>query len=152
MNLFVVSVLDIEFNLLNGTFKPYRKSNNDPIYVHNDPKHPLQVLKELPKAIGKQLSIISSSKWMFGSSKIEYEDPLKTRGYKEGLVYETMSVDKNDQNEKKIKDRIQYYLVQSAIISFCKDQYLGKYFLNYWTSVFQEDTKFISYLIRTRLN
>lgn len=47
------------------------------------------------------------------------------------LFLENNPVDKNDQNEKKIKDRIQYYLVQSAIISFCKDQYLGKYFLNY---------------------
>ena len=30
-NLFVVNFLDIQFNLLNGTFKPYRKPNNDPI-------------------------------------------------------------------------------------------------------------------------
>ena len=60
-NLFVVNFLDIQFNLLNGTFKPYRKPNNDPIYVHKDSNHPLELLKELPKTIGKRISTILSS-------------------------------------------------------------------------------------------
>ena len=30
-NLFVINLLHIQFNLLNSTFKPYRKPNNDPI-------------------------------------------------------------------------------------------------------------------------
>ena len=34
-NLFVVNFLDIQFNLLNGTFKPYRKPNNGPTYIEN---------------------------------------------------------------------------------------------------------------------
>ena len=51
-NLFVVNVLDIQFNVLNGTFKPYRKLNNDPIFVYKNSNHPPQVLKKLPKSIG----------------------------------------------------------------------------------------------------
>ena len=51
-NLLVVNFLDIQFNLLNGTFKPYRKLNNDPIFVHKNSNHPPQVLKKLPKTIG----------------------------------------------------------------------------------------------------
>ena len=51
-NLSVVNFLDIQFNVLNGTFKPYRKLNNDPIYVHKNSNHPPQVLKKLPKTIG----------------------------------------------------------------------------------------------------
>ena len=51
-NLFVVNFLDIQFNVLNGTFKPYRKLNNDPIYVHKNSNHPPQVLKKLPNTIG----------------------------------------------------------------------------------------------------
>ena len=61
-NLFVVNFLDIQFSILNGTFKPYRKPNNDPIYLHKDSIHPLQVLKELPQTISKQISTISSSR------------------------------------------------------------------------------------------
>ena len=51
-NLFVVNFLDIQFNVLNGTFKPYRKLNNDPIFVYKNSNHPPQVLKKLPKSIG----------------------------------------------------------------------------------------------------
>ena len=104
-NLFVVNFLDIQFNLLNGTFKPYRKPNNDPIYVHKYSNYPPQVLKELPKTIGKQISTISSSKEIFESSKIEYENALKISGYKDRLVYEKSSVNENDKNEKKKRKR-----------------------------------------------
>ena len=100
-NLFVVNFLDIQFNLLNGTFKPYRKPNNNPIYVHKDSNHPPQVLKELPKTIDKRISTISSSTEIFESSKIEYENALKISGYKDRLIYENSSVNKNDENEKK---------------------------------------------------
>ena len=100
-NLFVVNFLDIQFNLLNGTFKPYRKPNNNPIYVHKDSNHPPQVLKELPKTIDKRILTISSSTEIFESSKIEYENALKISGYKDRLIYENSSVNKNDENEKK---------------------------------------------------
>ena len=53
-NLFVITFLDIQFNLLKGILKPYRKPNNDPVYVHKDSNHPLQVLKELSKIIGNE--------------------------------------------------------------------------------------------------
>ena len=95
-NLFVVNFLDIQFNLLNGTFKPYWKPNNDPIYIHKDSNHPPQVLKELAKTIGKRTSIISSSREIFESSKMEYENTLKISGYKDRLVYEKSSVNEND--------------------------------------------------------
>ena len=104
-NLFVVNFLDIQFNLLNGTFKSYRKPNNDPIYVHKDSNHPPQVLKELPKTVGKRISTISSSKEIFESSKIEYENALKIIGYKDRLVYENSSVNENDKNENKKRKR-----------------------------------------------
>ena len=100
-NLFVVNFLDIQFSLLNGTFKPYWKPNNDPIYVHKGSNHLSQVLKELPKTISKRISTISSSKEIFESSKIEYENALKISGYKDRLVYENSSVNENDKNEKK---------------------------------------------------
>ena len=99
--MFVVNFLDIQFNLLNVTFKPYRNPNNDPIYVHKNSYHPPQVLKELPKTIGERILTISSSREIFESSKIDYENTLKISGYKDRLVYENSSVNENDKNEKK---------------------------------------------------
>ena len=107
-NLFVVKFLDVQFNLLNGTFKPYRKLNH-PIYAHKDSNHPPQVLIELSKTIGKQILTISSSKKIFESSKIEYESALKISACKGRIVYENSSVNENDTNEKKRKGYIIWY-------------------------------------------
>ena len=48
-DLFLLNFLDIQFNLLSGAFKPHRKRNNDPIYVHKDSNNPPQKLKETVK-------------------------------------------------------------------------------------------------------
>ena len=93
--------LDIHFNLFNGIFKPCRNPNTDPIYVHKDSNHTLQVLKEPLKIMGKQISTILSSQEIFERSKVEYEETLETSGYNETLVYENSSVDENYQKEKK---------------------------------------------------
>ena len=139
-NLFVVNFLDIQFNLLNGTFKPYRKPNNDPIYVHKDSNHPPQVLKELPKTIGKQISTISSSREIFESSKIEYENALKISGYKDRLVYENSSVNENDKNEKKKRKRniTWHNLPYSANVK----TYTGKIFFKLLNNHFPRGHKF----------
>ena len=100
-NLFVVNFLDIQFNPPNGTFKKYRKPNNDLISAHKDSNHP--PLKEQPKTIGKRISTTLSSKEIFDSSKVEHENALKISGYKDRLVYENSSVNENDKNEKKRK-------------------------------------------------
>ena len=69
--------------------------------MHEDSNYPPQVLKELPKTISKRILTISSSREIFESSKIEYENALKISGYKDRLVYENSSVNENDKNEKK---------------------------------------------------
>ena len=53
------------------------------------------MLKELPETIGKRISTISSSKEIFESSKIEYENALEISGY------ENSSMNENGKNEKK---------------------------------------------------
>ena len=63
------------------------------------------MLKKLPKTIGKRISTISSSREIFESSKIEYENALKISGYKDRLVYKNSSVNENDKNEKKKRKR-----------------------------------------------
>ena len=59
------------------------------------------MLKELLKTISKRISTISSSKEIFESSKIEYENALKISGCKDRSVYENSSLNENDMNEKK---------------------------------------------------
>ena len=67
------------------------------------------MLNELPKFIGKQISIISSSKEIFEIYKIEYENALKISGYKDILIYKNSSVNENDKKKKKRKRNTIWY-------------------------------------------
>ena len=53
LNLHVVHFIDIQFNLKTKSYKPYMKPNSVPVYVDKNSNHPSQILKELPKTIGK---------------------------------------------------------------------------------------------------
>ena len=69
------------------SYKPYRKLNNDPIYINKNSNHPPSILKQLPISIEKRLSEISSSEDMFNESKPLYENALKTSGYNVNFEY-----------------------------------------------------------------
>ena len=63
----VVQFLDVEFNLEKDTFKPFIKPNDVPNYVHHQSNHPPSVLKNIPAAINRRISALSSSEEMFES-------------------------------------------------------------------------------------
>ena len=86
MNLKTVNFLDVRFDLVNNTYQPYRKLNNEPIYIKRS-NHPPNILKELPKAINKRISDISCNENVFNNAKITYEKALKNSGFTEGFTY-----------------------------------------------------------------
>ena len=97
-------------------------------------------MKELLKTISKRISTISSSKEIFESSKIEYENALKISGYKDRLVYENSSVNENDKNEKKKRKRniTWHNLPYSANVK----TYTGKIFFKLLNNHFPRGHKF----------
>ena len=80
MNLKTVDFHDVRFDLVNNTYQPYRKPNNEPIYINKRSNHPPNILKELPKAINKRISDISCNENVFNNAKITYEKALKNSG------------------------------------------------------------------------
>ena len=64
-NLKSVDYLDITFDLNTGSYRPYRKPNNDTGYINAKSNHPPSILKQIPAAISKQISINSSNKQIF---------------------------------------------------------------------------------------
>ena len=69
------------------------------------------MLKELPKTIGKPISTISSSKKIFESSKIKYENALKISRYKDRLVYENSSMNENDKMRRRTESIILFGII-----------------------------------------
>ena len=83
----IVNYLDVTLNLNNGSYRPYKKPNEETNYIHVNFDHPPSILKQLPMSIGKQLSFSSLSKEIFEETVPYYEQYLSNCGYKEKLNY-----------------------------------------------------------------
>ena len=71
-NLKVVNFLDVTFNLMNDSCKPYKKCNNTLRYINKISNHPPQIIKKLSKTTNDRLCRNSSNA----------EAALKYSGYK----------------------------------------------------------------------
>ena len=58
----IINYLDVTFNLNDGTYKPYKKPNDETKYIHVGSDHPPSIIKQIPKSIATRLSSLSSSK------------------------------------------------------------------------------------------
>ena len=84
-NLHIVNYLDVTFDLRKGTYLPYRKPDNPPVYINSCSNHPPTVIKQLPKSISKRLSDLSSNKEIFEKTKPAYRDALNKSGFQEKI-------------------------------------------------------------------
>ena len=82
INFKIVDFLDVTFNLINGSYKPYKKPNNTFLYNNKNSNHSPQIIKKLPKTINDRLCRNSSNAEIFHASTVEYEVALKNSGYK----------------------------------------------------------------------
>ena len=84
-NIPVVNFHDTTFNLINVIYKPYRKPNDNPVYINKNSNHPPTVLRQLAKLITKRISDISSNEQMFKESIPIHEVALKKSGSTKNL-------------------------------------------------------------------
>ena len=83
----VVNFLDVTFDLSTGKFKPYRKPNDDPIYINKHSNHPPCITRQLPTAINKRISLLSSDEQTFQQAAPVYQNALRHGNYKHKLDY-----------------------------------------------------------------
>ena len=60
-NLKIVDYLDVTLNLLNNTYKPFSKPNNEINYIHEESNHASSIIKQIPFSIKSRLSNLSSN-------------------------------------------------------------------------------------------
>ena len=73
-------------NLDTGTYRPYRKLDNMPVYIDRKSNHPPTIIKEMPKAISKRISDISSSEVAFNESIPIYSDAFRKSGFHDNIT------------------------------------------------------------------
>ena len=67
-NLKVVQFLDIELDLTNNTYRPYKKPNNKLMYITMSSNHPPSKIKQIPESINRRLSNLSSNEEVFSNN------------------------------------------------------------------------------------
>ena len=87
-NIKIANFLDTQFDLETGKYRPYRKPNDQPAYVNKHSNHPPKIIENIPAAIGKRISNISSDQGVFTEAATVYEQALSESGYQTRLVYE----------------------------------------------------------------
>ena len=58
-NLKVVNYLDVTLNLTTGKYYPYRKPDNNPLYINANSNHPPSVIRQIPASISTRISGLS---------------------------------------------------------------------------------------------
>ena len=82
-----VNFLDITFNPMNGDYRPYRKPNDEPLYISSHSNHRPSILKHLPASINSRISQLSSNQSTFDSAAPIYEDALRRSHFNTKLQY-----------------------------------------------------------------
>ena len=99
INLKIVNFIDVTFNFSENFYKPYKKPNDELLYINVNSNHPPQILKQIPILINYRLNQNSSNENIFNSSKRVYEDALKKSGFKNfELKFEKKIAKKRNRN------------------------------------------------------
>ena len=79
--------LDVTFDLRTDKYRPYRKPNNSPLYIHSESNHPPTILEQLPAMIADRISGISCDRVEFDKAKEDYNNSLKSSGLSHNIEY-----------------------------------------------------------------
>ena len=84
----VINFLDVTLDLITEEYKPSSKPTyHSALYVHSKSNHPLCIIKNIPKAINKILSEISSDEEAFKEAVPPYQGALQKSGYSYTLKF-----------------------------------------------------------------
>ena len=101
------------FRLNTGTYKPYRNSSCEILYIHAKSNHPTDILKQLPISIETRLSKLYSNPRIFNGASEHYQKVLNQSRYDYKLQHKP-KCNKNENKCKLIKNLKSQHLVQSA--------------------------------------
>ena len=97
---FEINYLNLNFNLNQHIYYPYRKPSNKINYVNGNSNHPPEIFKQIPKMMQNRLTKNSRNSELFNSiKKRKYNDSLKLNGYSYNIKY--TNENKNTKNRKR---------------------------------------------------
>ena len=97
-NLKTVNYIDITLDLNTGTYKPYRKPNDETLSIYVKSDHPANILKQLPISFETRLSKISINSGIFHQASKHYQNISNQFVYNYKLQYKPQ----NNENESEV--------------------------------------------------
>ena len=142
-NMKIFNYLDVKLNLNDGSYRPYKKLNDETNYIHVNSDHPRpppspSILKQLLVSIEKQLSSLSSSKEIFKEDAAYYEQCLSNCGYKQKLNYRDPTSPNIITKRKRQRNILWFNPPYSKTVS----TKIGKFFLQLIKKHFPKEHKF----------
>ena len=100
-NFKVTNFLDVTFDLETGSYKPFQKPGDDPLYINASSNHPSNILRNMPASINKRISDISSNKQVFDDAAPIYRAALTNSGFPNAMEF----FEKTSEKVKKKRNR-----------------------------------------------
>ena len=100
-NIKICDFLDVRMDLTSGTTRPFRKKNDQPLYINTSSNHPPSVLKSVPKTVETRISMLSSTEEIFEEEKMVYQRALQNSGYRTELQYRPSTTAKKGRKRMK---------------------------------------------------
>ena len=92
--------LDLTLDLTNGTYKPYRKPNDEPLYINLSSNHPPTIIRKLPESINRRINKLSSNKNTFYAAAPIYNGARQRSNFNTQLEYEPPNTNTNTQRSR----------------------------------------------------
>ena len=86
-NLIVTDFLDVTFDLKSATYYPYRKPNNEILYINKHSNYPPSIINQILSMISNRISENSCDKNHFDKAASDYNIALKISGFNENVTY-----------------------------------------------------------------
>ena len=102
-NIQIADFLDVSMNLEDGSYRPFRKNDDIPVFISNESNHAPHVKKSLSNMISRRVSDLSSSEEIFNQVAPTYNAGLKNAGFDEEIEY--IERDNQAGNRKRVRKR-----------------------------------------------
>ena len=79
--------LDVNFDSTKYIYKPYRKPNDEPVYINRHSNHPSNIARQITLSVSSRTSNISSNQSIFNSSIPMYKEVLTKSGFNDDITY-----------------------------------------------------------------
>ena len=104
-NLKITNYLDATLNLNTSTYKPYRKPNDQTMYINVNSNHPPAITKQIPRTVGKRISLLSSTDEIFAKAAPTYNKALEDSNYTEKIEFHQPSMNTGTNAKRKNRSR-----------------------------------------------